>query len=174
MADNVVQITVTSKNSTKAGFGAAKADAEAAATGIAAIFDKMGRNVNKHLSGLGSGLGASGGILAAGSGLLAMAGPIGAAGLALGAFGAVAVPVLMKVEKAHQALTAAQLQYNKATTAAGRATALKADAAATAGLTSQQIGLMGQVADLGRKFSCLAAIRYLGVVSYQPTVVELV
>src|SRR5260370_33553063 len=173
MADIVVQITVTSKNSRRAGCGAAKADAEAAATGIAAIFDKMGKNVNKHLSGLGSGLGASGGILAAGSGLLAMAGPIGAAGLALGAFGAVAIPILSKVQKAHQALTAAQLQYNKATTAAGRATALKAEAAATAGLTSQQKGLMGQVAALGKQFSSLEAILTPVVITVASMVAQL-
>jgi hypothetical protein len=158
MADNVVQITVTSKNSTRAGLKSATADAEAAATGIAAIFDKMGKNVNKHLSGLGSGLGASGGILAAGSGLVAMAGPIGAAGLALGAFGAIAIPVLSKVHAAQVKLTAAQLQYSKATTAAGRATALKAEQQATAGLTDQQKGLMGQVAALGKQFASLEAI----------------
>jgi len=124
LADNVVQITVSSKNSTKAGFAAAKADAESAATGIAAIFDKMGKNVNKHLAGIGSGLGAAGGILGAGSGLLAMAGPIGAAALALGAFGAVAIPVIKKVTTAQTALTAAQAQYTAATTGPAHQAAL--------------------------------------------------
>jgi hypothetical protein len=173
LADNVVQITVTSKNSTRAGFQGAKADAEAAATGIAAIFDKMGKNVNKHLSGLGSGLGAAGGILGAGSGLLAMAAPLGAAGLALGAFGAIAIPVLSKVHAAQVKLTAAQLQYSKATTAAGRATALKAEQQATAGLTDQQKGLMGQVAALGKQFSRLEAQMTPVIVAVASMVIQL-
>jgi len=156
VTDNVVEILVKSRNSTRAGFAGAKADAEAAATGIAGVFERMTNKINKeHLAGVGKGLGASGGILAAGSGLLAMAGPIGAAGIALGAFGAVAVPILGKVAKAHAALTAAQLQYNAATTSAGRATALKAEQQATAGLTGQQAGLMGTVAGLEKSFGRL-------------------
>ncbi len=59
MADNVVQITVTSKNSTKAGFQGAKADAESAAGGIAAIFEKMHGKIGKSMAGLAGGLGAA-------------------------------------------------------------------------------------------------------------------
>src|SRR5260221_6475893 len=75
---------VTSKNSTKAGFKGATADAEAAATGIAAIFEKMHGKIGKSMAGLAGGLGAAGGILGAGAGLLALAGADGAGGGGLG------------------------------------------------------------------------------------------
>src|SRR5260370_21230872 len=173
MGENVIEILVKRRNATKAGFQGAVSGAEAAAGSISAIFSKMGGNVNKHLAGIGSGLGVAGGILGAGSGLLAMAGPIGAAGLALGAFGAVAIPILSKVHAAQVKLTAAQLQYSKATTAAGRATALKAEAAATAGLTDQQKGLMRQVAALGKQFSSLESILTPVVVTVASMVAQL-
>jgi hypothetical protein len=160
VADNTVDIYVRSKNSTRAGFASAKADAEEAATGIGAVFEKMVTKINSHLGEAGkgfgqavSGAGKAGGILGAGSGLLAMAGPLGAAGVALGAFGAIAIPVLTKVHDAQAKLTAAQLQYSNATTKAGRATALKAEENATRGLSGSQMQMMGTLRQLSGVFT---------------------
>ncbi len=155
MADNVVQITVTSKNSTKAGFKGATADAESAAGGISAIFEKMGKNVSKHLAGIGQGVAATGGIFAAGGGLLAMASPLAAATVAMGAFGAVAIPVLSRVSAAQKALSTAQQAYANATTAAQRKSALQAEAKATSGLSDAQKGLLGPLAQIQKAFSKL-------------------
>jgi hypothetical protein len=155
VADNTVEILVKSKNKTGEGFKAAEAEAEASGGRIASIFDKVTTSVNAKLGTIGAGIGKAAGLFAGGSGLLAMAGPIGAAGIAMGAFGAIAVPVIDKLTKAHTALAAAQLQYSKATTAAGRASALKAETAATAGLTDAQKGLMGQAAGLSQQFGKL-------------------
>lgn len=84
-----------------------------------------------------------GGLLAAGAGLSAATAAAG-----IGAFAAVAVPEIQKVTKAQTALTAAQAAYDKATTKAGRAAALKAEAAATAGLTGEEKKLAVQLGDL--------------------------
>lgn len=114
-----------------------------------------------------------------GAAALAMSGPFAAAGLAVGAFGAVAIPVLHKVADAHTALTAAQQQYNKAVenekiqlasaTSAKQAAQIEASASkqkqmalyaekqATDGLTSSQKGLMGQVAQLGKAWNGIEA-----------------
>ncbi len=160
MADNVVQITVTSKNSTKAGFAAAKADAEGAAASIGQIFEKMHQKISKDFGkNLGESLkfpAAAGGV-GLGSGLLSMAGPIGAAGLAMGAFGAVAIPVLSKVSAASSAIQAAQLRYAQATTAAGRRAALNAEQAAISNnnLTKSQVGLIAPVNALQTAFGKL-------------------
>jgi phage-related protein len=118
---------------------------EASASRIGGIFDKLGTHISGRLGNIGQNLGKGGGIFAGASGVLAMAAPLGAAGVAMGAFGAIAIPVLAKVETAHKQLLAAQLQYTKAATAAGRASALKAEQRATEGLTASQKGLMGQV-----------------------------
>jgi len=139
--------------------GAARAEVDIAAVGVA--LDKLGdksaaaeakvgssgSGLSGALSRLGRVLGGTGGVAAGALGL-GLAGPLAAAGLAMGAFGAVAIPILSKVSQAQAKLTAAQAQYAKAATASGRATALKAEAAATAGLTDSQKGLMGQVGQL--------------------------
>src|SRR5260370_33371899 len=110
MGENVIEILVKRRNATKAGFQGAVSGAEAAAGSISAIFSKMGGNVNKHLAGIGSGLGVAGGILGAGSGLLAMAGPIGAAGRARGRVGGVALPVPSQGPAATGQLTRVHVQ----------------------------------------------------------------
>ena len=61
-----------------------------------------------------------------------------AAGAGVGVFGLVAKAVYTKVSGALTNLTAAQQAYAKATTSAGRATALKQEQAAMAGLTGSQ------------------------------------
>jgi hypothetical protein len=86
---------------------------------------------------LGLGAGAVGGGVA-----------LGAAAAGVASFAAVAVPMFSKITKAQSALTTAQQQYDKATTAAGRASALKAEAAATAGLTSSEKSLAVQLTGL--------------------------
>src|SRR5258708_3474602 len=160
MADNVVSITVTSKNSTKAGFAAAKADGEGAATSIGQIFEKMHQKISKDFGkNLGESLkfpAAAGGI-GLGSGLLSMAGASGAAGLARGAFGGVAVPVLSKVSAASSAIQAAQLRYAQATSAAGRRAALNAEQAAISNnnLTRSQVALIAPVNALQTAFQKL-------------------
>jgi phage-related protein len=63
---------------------------------------------------------------------------IAAAGLGVGVFGIVAKAVYTKVSTALTGLTAAQAAYSKATTSAGRASALKAEQAAMGGLTGSQ------------------------------------
>ena len=125
---NVVAITVKTNNQTSSGLSA-----------VEARFASFGKNIGKTLGGITAVL--AGGI--GGSGLLAMATPLAAAGVAVGAFGAVAIPVLTKVNDAQTKLTAAQLAYSKATTAAGRASALKAEQMATENLTGSQVKLMG-------------------------------
>ena len=153
MAENVVEILVTSRNKTGAGFREAEKDAEDSAGRIDGIFSKLGDSIGSHLKTLGGNLGKGGGLFAGGSGLLAMAGPLGAAGAAMGAFGAIAIPVLTKISGAQQKLTAAQQQYAKATTTAGRASALKAEQQATEGLTGSEKNLMGTVAQLGQMWN---------------------
>jgi len=78
---NIVEVVVRTVNDTKAGLESAKSD-----------FSKAGRDISNSLKPVG--------IAMAGSGLLSMAAPLGAAGLAVGAFGAVAAPTLKKVEAA--------------------------------------------------------------------------
>lgn len=78
---NIVEIVVRTVNDTKAGLESAKKD-----------FAKAGQDIAGALKPVG--------IAMAGSGLLSMAAPLGAAGVAVGAFGAIAAPTLSKVEKA--------------------------------------------------------------------------
>src|SRR6266700_7632036 len=105
MAENQVEILVKSKDSTRAGFKSAEAAAEESGGRIAAIFDKVGSKIGEKLGNIGKNLGQNagkgGGLFAGGAGVLAMAGPIGAAGAAMGAFGAIAIPILSKVADAH-------------------------------------------------------------------------
>src|SRR5215472_6783421 len=100
MAENVVEILVTSRNKTGEGFKAAEADAVSSAGRISQVFSKMGSQVGKSLATMGGNLGKGGGLFSAGASVLAMAGPLGAATAALGAFAGVAVPELMKVQTA--------------------------------------------------------------------------
>lgn len=113
-----------------------------------------GAKIGEKLSGLAiPAIGAAGiglapsalgaGLLGAGAGLSAATAFAG-----IGAFAAIAVPEYQKVTKAQQALTAATAQYDKATTKAGRASALKAEAAATAGLTDSEKRLATQLTEL--------------------------
>jgi hypothetical protein len=144
--------------------GAARAEVDIAAVGLG--LDKLGEKavtaqakvggsgLSGALSRMGKVLGGLGGVAGGALGL-GLAGPFAAAGLAAGAFGAVAIPILTKVKTANDALTKAQLQYNQATTKSQRAAALKAEAAATAGLTTQQKGLMDQVEQLGNAWNGL-------------------
>jgi hypothetical protein len=115
---------------------ATEAEAKVGGSGLSGALSRMG----KVLGGVG---GLAGGALGIG-----LAGPFAAAGLAAGAFGAVAIPILTKVKTANDALTKAQQQYAQATTKSQRAAALKAEAAATYGLSTQQKGLMDQVQQL--------------------------
>jgi phage-related protein len=71
--------------------------------------------------------------------------------------GAVAIPVLTKVAKAHTALEKAQLAYANATTKSGRTAALQSEQKATEGLTGSQKALMGQVAGLQKTWQGLEA-----------------
>src|SRR5260370_34925249 len=84
----------TSKNSTKAGFAAAKADAEGAAAPIGQIFEKMHQKISKDFGkNLGESLKfpAAAGGSGLGSGLRSMAGRTAPAVLAVGSVGAAAV-----------------------------------------------------------------------------------
>jgi hypothetical protein len=71
------------------------------------------------------------------------------------AFGAGAVGEITKVLKAHQKLMAAQQAYEKATTKAGRQSALKAEQQATEGLTGSEQGLLTMLGSLGKEFGKL-------------------
>lgn len=71
------------------------------------------------------------------------------------AFGAGAVGEIKKVLAAQQSLTAAQAAYEKATTKAGKASALKAEKEATDGLTGSEKGLLGMLGSLGKEFGKL-------------------
>src|SRR5260221_12644574 len=158
MADNVVSILVTSKNATKAGLAAAKADAEGAAASIGQIFEKMNQKLGKDFGSKVGELGKSlkpAAWFAGGSGALAMATPLAAAGVAMGAFGAVAIPVLSKVSAAQAALNTAQQAYASATTAAQRQAALKAEVKATDNLSVSQKGLLGPLTQIKAAFSRL-------------------
>jgi len=155
VAANQIQITVTSKNKTGPGFAEALKEADGFAAKMGVIFDRIGQQAQTRLKNIGKVGPTGGGIFAGAAGLLAMAAPLGAAGVAMAAFGAVAIPVLTKVETAHKNLLAAQLQYNKATTASGRASALAAEQRATAGLTDAQKGLMGQIGGLQKSWNGL-------------------
>jgi hypothetical protein len=84
-------------------------------------------------TGLGEPL-LAGAVVAAG----ALSAGLVSAGAGLGIFGIVAKAVYTKVSGALTNLTAAQQAYSKATTSAGRATALKQEQAAMAGLTGSQ------------------------------------
>jgi len=159
--------------------GASRAVAELAAVDAAMHRTEAESTVRDKLAMTGANLGKGVGLFGLGSLALSAAGPLAAAGLAVGAFGAVAIPVLTKIGTAQTALTAAQQQYNKvaanesiqlaaATTAKQRASievaaskqramALDAEKQATAGLTSQQKGLMGQVSQLSGMWSKVEA-----------------
>jgi hypothetical protein len=71
-------------------------------------------------------------------GVGALASGLAAAGMGAGVFGIVAKAVYSKVSASLTALTTAQTAYSKATTSAGRLTALKAEQQAMAGLTGSQ------------------------------------
>jgi len=77
-------------------------------------------------------------LLGAAAGVAGLGAAFGAAAVSAGAFGLVARTELTKVNTAQQKLAAAQAQYNKATTPAGRASALKAETAAMAGLSKSE------------------------------------
>lgn len=96
-------------------------------------------------SALGAGAAALGGGLA-----------LGAAAASVGAFAAIAVPMFAKVTKAQTALTTATADYAKATTKAQKAAALKAEAAATDGLTSSEKKLAIELANLKTGWSRLS------------------
>lgn len=114
MADNVVEILVRSKNKTKQGNDEAIADAEAAANRVQQIWEKHGQATQKSLASIGRNSAAGGGLFAGAAGALALAAPLGAAGLAVGAFGAVAIPIFENLNKSVTANQAAQLAYNHA------------------------------------------------------------
>src|SRR5690242_12709248 len=101
MDENRVEIMVSSRNKTKEGFKAAEADAEASGARIAKIFGKIGSDIHaklgKSLANLGGNLGKGGGIFALGSSALGLSAPLAAAGVAVAAFSAIAVPELAKV-----------------------------------------------------------------------------
>lgn len=93
-----------------------------------------------------------------------MSGPLIAALLPITAgfagFAAAGVGEFTRVTTAQQKLTAARAAYDKATTKAGRASALRAEAAAAAGLTGSEKTLMGQMTGLRREWGKLqAAVR---------------
>jgi hypothetical protein len=88
-----------------------------------------------------------------------MAGPL-IAGLGLvtagfAAFGAGAAAEIQKVLAAHQKLLAAQQAYAKATTQAGRQTALRDEKLAVEHLTGSEKGLLGMLGDLQKEFGKL-------------------
>src|SRR5258708_34474414 len=100
------------------------------------------KNHQTAVTGLGNVVKGFGGALA-GSGLLSLGNPLAAAGVAMGAFAAVAIPTLTKVQAAQTALTTAQQAYAHATTNAQRVTALKAEQKATENLTGAEKAMMG-------------------------------
>lgn len=138
--------------------GAARVEAQLA--GINAGLDGVGGKSDKsagplsRLMGIFNGPGGRAGLVMQGlslatgaleaplAGLIVGAGGltsgIAAAGLGVGVFGIVAKAVYTKVSGALTQLTAAQTAYSKATTTAGRASALKAEQAAMGGLTGSQ------------------------------------
>ncbi len=71
-------------------------------------------------------------------------------------FAAIGVSSIGKVIKARTALEKAEQQYDAATTKAQRAAALKAEAAATAGLTGAQKGLLGPMDQIAKQFGSLS------------------
>jgi hypothetical protein len=81
---------------------------------------------------------------------------LGAAAVTAGAFGAIAVPMFKNVSTAQAALTTATTAYNKATTDAGRATALKAEQAALAGLTPAEKQLATELTGLESAWKSLS------------------
>ena len=121
MAENVVEILVKSRDSSKAGFASAAAEAETQGSLVERIWAKHSDAINTKMASIGTGLGKGGGILAIGSAALAMAAPLGAAGVAMGAFGAIAIPVLKNTMTAATANTAAQKTYNTSIAAAKQA-----------------------------------------------------
>lgn len=86
--------------------------------------------------------------LGLGAGVAGIGVALGAAAVTAGAFGAIAVPMFTDVSKAQAALTTATTAYNKATTDAGRASALKAEQAALAGLTPAERQLATELSGL--------------------------
>src|SRR6266702_782748 len=115
MANEVV-IHVRTADSTKSGLESAKTSSSKAGADAGGFFaEHFGKTSKKRMELVGkelAGVMAVVGAGAAASGLLAMAAPLAAAGLAVGAFGAVAFPVLKGTMTAVQSNTAAQKTYN--------------------------------------------------------------
>ncbi len=115
MANEVV-IHVRTADSTKSGLESAKTSSSKAGADAGGFFaEHFGKTSKKRMELVGkelAGVMAVVGAGAAASGLLAMAAPLAAAGLAVGAFGAVAFPVLKGTMTAVQGNTAAQKTYN--------------------------------------------------------------
>jgi hypothetical protein len=84
--------------------------------------------------------------------LMPLAAALALVGAGFVGLAAVAVPMISKVITARTALQAAEAKYDAATTKAQRAAALKAEAAATAGLTSAQKSLMGPMDQIAAMF----------------------
>jgi len=87
--------------------------------------------------------------------LFTFAANLGLVGIGFAGFAALAVPEISKVIQARSALTAAEQRYDLATTKAQRVAALKAETAATAGLTAGQKQLMGPLGEIGKMFGQL-------------------
>ena len=80
---------------------------------------------------------------------------LGLVTVGFGAFAAGAVGEITKVITAHQKLAAAQAAYEKASTGAGRKSALKAEKEAVDGLSGSERGLMGMFGQLSAMFKQL-------------------
>jgi hypothetical protein len=153
--------------------GAARAGVEITGLDLALghLDDKLSASHGSVVSGANRALSALGNMatsgigfinpLTIGIGVLAaiMAGPliaaIGAITVGFAAFGAGAIGEISKVLKAHEKLLAAQQAYEKATTRAGRQSALKAEQLATEGLTGSEKGLLGMLTQLQHEFGKL-------------------
>lgn len=114
------------------------------------------------LGGLAAGLGPALMPVIAG-GAMGLASMFGAAAAGVGAFAAVAVPALRSVLTAQTALVQAQAQYSAATTASAKASALQAERAALAGLSS------GELQDL-HALQAFEGEYHKFVAQFQPTV----
>jgi phage-related protein len=108
---NIVSVTVRVTNGTSPGLSQATAAATKAG-------DEAGKGFSEkfaaRLGTAGKNSAIGGGLFAGLSSALAMAAPLGAAGLAVGAFGAVAIPIFENLKKSTTANQAAQLAYNHA------------------------------------------------------------
>jgi len=124
-------------------------------------FSGIGGAVAGILPALASSASLLGAVAVAGAGLVIALAPLGAAlaviGVGVAGFAAIAVPMISKVITARTALAAAEKKYDEATTKAQRAAALKAEAAATDGLTSAQKSLLGPMDQIAGQFHKLTA-----------------